>query len=194
MNEVYKLWIIHSEIGMCILEQTFKELPQEIDSDLVSGFLNAMRSFSMEIANESVERIQLESIAIQYYTSEKYLIAACVDRDYSQVVLGRKLEKASQQFEEKYGKILENFSGNVELFQDFGKDLEMIMEQSAISLKYIDKTTDQIEEYLNQRKSEFDELRNTIESLIMKKGKEMKDQLQGKITLITSKIRKKLNL
>src|SRR6056297_2514287 len=103
METINKLWLIHREIGMCLLEQTFKPLPTDVDSDLVSGFLTAMLSFSEQIAKEKIERIELETTAIQYYVSKNYVMAVICPRSVSQVVLKTKLELLAKKFDEEYG-------------------------------------------------------------------------------------------
>ncbi len=189
METINKLWLIHREIGMCLLEQTFKPLPTDVDSDLVSGFLTAMLSFSEQIAKEKIERIELETTAIQYYISDVYVMAVICPRSVSKAILKTKLDLLATEFNEKYGDVLENFTGNVDVFQDYGKKVEEIVEQPTISIKYLSKTREQLEYYLNKRKSEFDQLRGTIENFIEDKAKGVKNMLESKFKKVSTKLK-----
>ena len=100
MSKIFKLWLIHREIGCTILEQTFKPLQKELDSDLIGGFITAILSFSHEIADESIERMELQSFSIQYFISDHYIIAVACPKNYNENTLLSRLSILSKKFNE----------------------------------------------------------------------------------------------
>jgi hypothetical protein len=113
--------IIHKEIGVAIIKENFTE--QQLDGDLISGFLQAITSFKYEIKKGSGEGIR-ESILLDY-RDYKILLE---DGKFIRFALvlnaepSENLKKAQSDFiidfENKYYKYLKEFSGEVAPFRD----------------------------------------------------------------------------
>jgi hypothetical protein len=100
-----------------VYEQTFTA--KTVDTTLISGFLSAIRSFGIELTNveDATQTIKLE------YKNSKILMSEFKDfrivlilNDTPSPQFLESINKLSYDIETKYGKLLENFKGNVQPF------------------------------------------------------------------------------
>ena len=101
-----------------------------MDPDLFSGLLGAVYTITEEISESGgIETMELKEMRLLYgCVSEMiFIIAASKDEDIS--ILRRFLSTVSATFMKKYGSEIENFAGNVGIFQDFKIELNRIIER-----------------------------------------------------------------
>lgn len=114
--------------------ELFSYAPElKFDSTLLGGFLSALQSFSKELSKQEIQSIQMGENRFDFYLES--------DKDF--FILGRssafsEVEKAKKTLERIYGRFfmeykenLQNFQGNVEIFDNFKEiifsmDLDMI--------------------------------------------------------------------
>jgi hypothetical protein len=116
--------VIHKEIGVALLKQNFTT--EEIDGDMISGFLQAITSFKYEIKDRNQEKAERESILLDY-RDYKILLE---DGEYIRCALvlnsepSENLESSQQEFindfETQYRNGLKNFTGELKAFKDAG--------------------------------------------------------------------------
>lgn len=116
--------VIHKEIGVALLKQNFTT--EEIDGDMISGFLQAITSFKYEIKDRNQEKAERESILLDY-RDYKILLE---DGEYIRCALvlnsepSENLESSQQEFindfETQYLNGLKNFTGELKAFKDAG--------------------------------------------------------------------------
>lgn len=95
------IWIVKKGVGLCIFHQKYSG--KEIDSDLFSGFLSGIYSFSEEISETGgIETMELRDIRLLYGVASDliYIIAATKDEEIDG--LRKKLSEISKTFLEKY--------------------------------------------------------------------------------------------
>jgi hypothetical protein len=151
MEGLLKLWIIHRQIGAVIFEQTFDDMPTDINSDMIGGFLIAILSFSEEIAKQEIEYLQLKDMRLIYHIAPKYIIAVATNNRKNYDSIENALSKVETRFEENYSSILKNFTGEISVFNNFGSDIEGIFDTKSKSLKFLETQHEKIKEYYQEQ-------------------------------------------
>ncbi len=100
-----------------VYEQSFTA--KKMDTTLITGFLSAIRSFGIELTNveDATQTIKLE------YKNSKILMSEFQDfrivlimNEIPSAQFLEAINKLSKDIELKYGKLLENFKGNIQPF------------------------------------------------------------------------------
>jgi hypothetical protein len=167
-NEIIKLWIIDREAGISVFDQSFQELPSEMDSDLVGGFFIALMSFSQEIAKQSIEFLQLKQIRFYFYIMKYHLLILASSLELDQENAAMISAKIQKRFEEKYQNVIgDKFVGDVSVFNDFGDDVEEELGQECTCHSHFEEKPELLHKHYTNMKKEWRSLRTQI-----------KDQLQ----------------
>ena len=86
------LWILEIESGSCLFEENYKKWSSH-DTQLISSFLTAIRSFTKEVFSENIEFIQFKSRKIIFEISGRILfIFAITNSDLSEVYIVKTLK------------------------------------------------------------------------------------------------------
>ena len=74
------LWIIDPN-GLCLLHQDFSiESKEKIDETMFSGFLTAILSFTQDLVNDTIERIQMGEREIHYQSFGIFAVAVSANK------------------------------------------------------------------------------------------------------------------
>lgn len=125
MPRIYALFIINRN-GVPLFTKTYA--PSKVEPNLVSGFLTAVSSFIREISPEQkgvLKSIDAEDMKIMLESGENTVCALVVD--YEDKLSREALRALVEKFEEKYGKMLKNWNGNVAIFDAFENEAEKIL-------------------------------------------------------------------
>ncbi|UYP47903.1 hypothetical protein NEF87_004188 [Candidatus Lokiarchaeum ossiferum] len=171
MKDVVKFWIIHKESGMCIFEQTFQELPTDVDSGIITGYLYAIMTFSSEIAHRQVSFLQLEDLRFTFSISEKYIMVIVILGEKSHDITMKQLKNLQIKFDEKYHKYFDKeFSGNVSTFYNFAEEVEKSFQSEAKYFQYLQDRHEQLKNYLQSSTNKWKDLQKIITSHLYKPG------------------------
>ena len=162
MDGIYKVWIVERVGGICIFEQTFQELPGIFNPDLIGGFLMAILSFAEELAKQAIDFIQLKNLRIIYHITKEYLISVACSNETIHEMMENALETIQKRFDEKYKTFLDGFCGNVSVFKTFAKDVEQIFQAETKYLAYVQKRGEELKEYLEQARGEWENLQELV--------------------------------
>lgn len=163
MNGLNKLWIIHREAGVCVFEQSFEELPKNINSDMIGGFLIAILSFSQEMADQEIEFLQLKNLRIIYHITPQYIIAVGCNQNANYKELEKLLAQVETRFELKYHNVIgKGYSGNTTVFNDFATEVEKIFDSKSTALKYFEERLDDIKGYYEDKRSKLFDFYNKM--------------------------------
>jgi len=112
---LYTLMLIHKNTGLSLFNFNFSE--KLLDSDLISGFLQAISSFGAEISRQEtkMKRLSYETFEIEL-TDGSTTVGALVTSGLPNYLTSTALAQFVQRFETRYKKELEFFSGNVSQF------------------------------------------------------------------------------
>jgi len=125
LPRIYALFIINRN-GVPLFTKTYA--PSKVEPNLVSGFLTAVSSFIREISPEQkgvLKSIDAEDMKIMLESGENTVCALVVD--YEDKLSREALRALVEKFEEKYGKMLKNWNGNVAIFDAFENEAEKIL-------------------------------------------------------------------
>ncbi|TXT53334.1 MAG: hypothetical protein BAJALOKI2v1_1040012 [Promethearchaeota archaeon] len=126
--KISHIMIIHKEAGVVIFDK--KVAIEEIDSDLIGGFLQAISSFRREIRKDIEIEKGTQGFEMDYYdfkiviTDGEYIRAALIlDGQPSESLKERQIA-FTKEFENKFGHSLSKFDGEIKKFQAAEKLIE----------------------------------------------------------------------
>ena len=133
--------ISEKESGLTIFDQLYAG--KDIDSSLISGFLQAIRRFGIELTNaeEQSQTIKLDYMNLKILMSEfkNFRILLLMKDNPSQEFL-ESIKTLSYEIENKYGEVISKFDGNLHQFEGLKELLEEHLETSLIyPLKVIEQ-------------------------------------------------------
>ncbi|MBD3227998.1 MAG: hypothetical protein GF329_07395 [Candidatus Lokiarchaeota archaeon] len=122
------LLILHKQVGITIYSVNFSD--QELDPDLVSGFLSAISSFGMELSGGQsigIRKMEYESLKIVLQQGNYVNVGLILD-DFPEDWLDLRLKTFVRALENQYKQYLENWTGDVRPFKTIGKLFAKIFE------------------------------------------------------------------
>ncbi|MHA1230574.1 MAG: hypothetical protein ACTSRP_08115 [Candidatus Helarchaeota archaeon] len=93
------------------------------DNHLISGFIEALFSFSKEIVKSSIQSMNFDEYTFYFYKNPAYediLYVVVSDRDDEPELMKFKIRKISSIFIEQYTDKLQSFKGDIGIFDGFG--------------------------------------------------------------------------
>jgi hypothetical protein len=157
------VWIIDQEAGISVFDQTFANIPEKIDSDLIGGFFTALLGFSQEIANSQIQYLQLIPFRFYFHMMDRFVIVlACANHidPESATLLANRIQ---HRFEIKYKNILsKNFNGNVSLFNSFATELEDEFQLSCLCHSEFLNKEDVVKKYYKKSKLTWQKMKDQI--------------------------------
>jgi len=203
--KISHVMIIHKDIGIALYSKQISY--QEIDSDLISGFLHAISQFRSELTKdkERKEPIIGKSMEMDYYDSkiiitdgENIRVALILDGTPSEQLKEGQLAFTNR-FEEKYGSILDvdQFDGDVSRFKDTDELIETYFNitlmyplqlagfKDVFKLKPLEKTLVEVAEQILKEKKFF--FISSLLSFGLAGRKESKDQIVSAILSLKNK-------
>ncbi|HUY01211.1 MAG TPA: hypothetical protein VMV49_16745 [Candidatus Deferrimicrobium sp.] len=122
------IWIIKKDAGICIFHKVFEG--KEIDPQLFSGFLSGIYTFSEEISESGgIETLELKEVRILYGVVSDLIFILSITKDEDVDIIRKKISDISKVFHEKYSDLLQNWDGNIGIFEPFNRNLNQIMEK-----------------------------------------------------------------
>jgi len=168
MNEfvIDGLWILEIESGSCLFEENYKKWSIQ-DTQLISSFLTAIRSFTKEAFSEDIEFIQFKTRRIIFEISGKILfILAVSNSDFSEEILKSIIQNLINKFNEKFKSILEKryIAYEFKVFKSFSKDLRQIIDRKPVNIKILmDNRIDRLHRKKNERRMRrLDEIKRCV--------------------------------
>ncbi len=133
------LWILDVESGSCLFEENYKKWSKQ-DTQLISSFLTAIRSFTKEAFSEDIEFIQFKTRKIIFEISNKILfIIAVSNSDLDEEILKITIKELINQFNAKFYSILikKKFMYEFKKFKSFSDDLRYIIDRKPVKIRLI---------------------------------------------------------
>lgn len=130
---MHNVYLIHQLTGICLIHRKYGSI--EFNQDLVSGFLTALKDFSVEFSKGSGELkvIDMQIFYLMLVFKEGILITAAADKNDDAKVTHKALTDLIDKFVEKYGDIVESWSGDVRLFKGFDEIIDTVLENGRIA-------------------------------------------------------------
>ncbi|MFX1378487.1 MAG: hypothetical protein ACFFA4_05290 [Promethearchaeota archaeon] len=130
---LHNVYLIHQYTGICLIHRKYGTI--EFNQDLVSGFLTALKDFSVEFSKGSGELkvIDMQVFYLLLVFKEGVLITAAADKNDDAKITHKALTDIIDKFVAKYGDQLENWSGDVRIFRDFDQVIDGILENGKLA-------------------------------------------------------------
>ena len=119
--------------GICLIHRKYGSI--EFNQDLVSGFLTALKDFSVEFSKGSGELkvIDMQIFYLMLVFKEGVLITAAADKNDDSKITHRALSDIIDKFVDAYGDQIKTWSGDVRIFRDFSDVIDEILDTGKVA-------------------------------------------------------------
>ena len=130
---LHNLYLIHQNSGICLVHRSYGNI--EFNQDLVSGFLTALKDFSVEFSKGSGELkiIDMQVFYLLLVFKEGILCTAAADKNDDAKITHKVLSDIIEKFVGKFGDKIANWSGDVRMFRDFESIIDNILQNGKIA-------------------------------------------------------------
>ncbi|GAH89015.1 unnamed protein product, partial [marine sediment metagenome] len=130
---LHNFYLIHQYTGICLIHRKYGRI--EFNQDLVSGFLTALKDFSVEFSKGSGELkvIDMQVFYLLLVFKEGVLCTAAADKNDDAKITHKALTDIIDRFVAKFGDQLEGWSGDVRIFRDFEGVIDEILKTGKVA-------------------------------------------------------------
>ena len=130
---LHNVYLIHQLTGICLIHRKYGSI--EFNQDLVSGFLTALKDFSVEFSKGSGELkvIDMQVFYLMLVFKEGVLITAAADKNDDSKITHKALTDVIDKFVERYGDKLDDWSGDIRVFQGFDELIDTTLQRGKIA-------------------------------------------------------------
>jgi len=127
------VYLIHQNTGICLIHRKYGSI--EFNQDLVSGFLTALKDFSVEFSKGSGELkvIDMQIFYLLLVFKEGVLITAAADKNDDAKITHGALTEIIDKFVDKFGETIADWSGDVRIFRDFEKVIDDVLDSGKLA-------------------------------------------------------------
>jgi len=133
IETLHNVYLIHQYTGICLIHRKYGSI--EFNQDLVSGFLTALKDFSVEFSKGSGELkvIDMQVFYLLLVFKEGVLITAAADKNDDAKITHKALTDIIDKFVFRFGDKLSDWSGDVRIFRDFEQVIDEILVNGKIA-------------------------------------------------------------
>lgn len=130
---LHNVYLIHQHTGICLIHRKYGSI--EFNQDLVSGFLTALKDFSVEFSKGSGELkvIDMQIFYLLLVFKEGVLITAAADKNDDAKITHKALTDIIDKFVDQFGDQLEKWSGDVRIFRDFDQIIDQVLDNGKLA-------------------------------------------------------------
>ncbi len=130
---LHNVYLIHQYTGICLIHRKYGSI--EFNQDLVSGFLTALKDFSVEFSKGSGELkvIDMQVFYLLLVFKEGVLITAAADKNDDAKITHKALTDIIDKFVVEFGEKLESWSGDVRIFRNFEAVIDEVLQKGKIA-------------------------------------------------------------
>ncbi len=130
---LHNVYLIHQLTGICLIHRKYGSI--EFNQDLVSGFLTALKDFSVEFSKGSGELkvIDMQVFYLMLVFKEGVLITAAADKNDDSKITHKALSDVIDKFVERFGDKLDDWSGDIRVFQGFDDLIDQTLQRGKIA-------------------------------------------------------------
>jgi len=135
---IQELMIIN-KAGIALFYHSFIDANKTDDHQSLAGYFDLICRFTKRSFKESLKILALDSFIFFFYThNSKYrLVFKCLNKEIDKKILEDTAESIIDNFLIKFGKILEDFNGEVSNFSSFKKIVEDIISTRLPNFKKV---------------------------------------------------------
>jgi hypothetical protein len=122
---LHNVYLISNFTGICLVHRKYGTI--EFNQDLVSGFLTALKDFSVEFSKGSGELkiIDMQIFYLLLVFKEGILCTAAADKNDDAKITHKVLSEIIDKFLEKFGNLMD-WSGDVRMFRGFENVMDVM--------------------------------------------------------------------
>ena len=130
---LHNVYLIHQITGICLIHRKYGSI--EFNQDLVSGFLTALKDFSVEFSKGSGELkvIDMQIFYLMLVFKEGVLITAAADKNDDSKITHKCLSDIIDKFAEQFGDKIGTWAGDVRIFKGFDAVIDEILQNGKIA-------------------------------------------------------------
>jgi len=130
---LHNVYLIHQITGICLIHRKYGSI--EFNQDLVSGFLTALKDFSVEFSKGSGELkvIDMQIFYLMLVFKKGVLLTAAADKNDDSKITHKALSDIIDKFNDKFGDVIENWSGDVRIFKGFDAIIDKVLQNGRIA-------------------------------------------------------------
>ena len=130
---LHNFYLIHQHTGICLIHRKYGSI--EFNQDLVSGFLTALKDFSVEFSKGSGELkvIDMQVFYLLLVFKEGVLCTAAADKNDDAKITHKALTDIIDKFVAKFGEVLKEWSGDVRIFREFEPIIDGILQYGKVA-------------------------------------------------------------
>lgn len=130
MNDILNEVFILNETGINL----FSWSSGESNMDLLSGFLTALNMFAKSEKGQTMKELTLEQTTFVFEKKDDLIYVLTTENEKAKPLLKLFLSEVIREFETEHIKELENFNGNVGVFEHFEEDLNRLQDIFGLNL------------------------------------------------------------
>jgi len=133
LKVLHNLYLIHQFSGICLIHRSYGKI--EFNQDLVSGFLTALKDFSVEFSKGSGELkiIDMQVFYLLLVFKDGILCTAAADKNDDAKITHKCLSDIIERFVDEFGDKIANWSGDVRMFRDFEAIIDDILQSGRVA-------------------------------------------------------------
>ena len=130
---LHNVYLISNFTGICLIHRKYGTI--EFNQDLVSGFLTALKDFSVEFSKGSGELkiIDMQIFYLLLVFKEGILCTAAADKNDDAKITHKILSGIIDKFLERYGNLMESWSGDVRMFRGFENVMDVMLKDGHVA-------------------------------------------------------------
>ncbi|UCD00440.1 MAG: hypothetical protein JSV23_05980 [Promethearchaeota archaeon] len=130
---LHNFYLIHQYTGICLIHRKYGSI--EFNQDLVSGFLTALKDFSVEFSKGSGELkvIDMQVFYLLLVFKEGVLCTAAADKNDDAKITHKALTEIIDGFVSRFGDQLEGWSGDIRIFREFEPVIDDILKTGRVA-------------------------------------------------------------
>ena len=130
---LHNVYLISNYTGICLIHRKYGTI--EFNQDLVSGFLTALKDFSVEFSKGSGELkiIDMQIFYLLLVFKEGILCTAAADKNDDAKITHKILSDIIDKFLDKYGNLMKDWSGDVRLFSGFENVMDDMLKNGRVA-------------------------------------------------------------
>jgi len=130
---LHNVYLISNFTGICLIHRKYGTI--EFNQDLVSGFLTALKDFSVEFSKGSGELkiIDMQIFYLLLVFKEGILCTAAADKNDDAKITHKILSDIIDKFLDKFGNLMKDWSGDVRLFKGFENVMDDMLKNGHVA-------------------------------------------------------------
>ncbi len=132
---IEEFWIIDTN-GICLFHRSIDEKKQikpgtDLDEQLFGGLLSSILSFHAKLASSQIQKMESEESKFLFFKNFSLIFIVRAKLNTSDSIIKKRVNLIQELFINKFKKELESFTGDIQSFQIFEKELNELFNKAS---------------------------------------------------------------